>query len=307
VRNFHENFELDPEHASEMLRAAFGPGAALRGLERLSGGACSAVYAMDFDGPPHQAVVKIYPNPDGDFARERQLTQYVAQLAAGGVPRVYHEDSTRARVPFAFILLERLGGVNLAQAELGPGDRARIDVELAEALLELHSHRREFFGEVLEPGSASPWSSFILPRLHELRADMQGPLRPELLDRLDAALGLAPEALADQGPPTLVHGDVWATNIIVRQAAGRWRLSGLVDWVATRFADVEIELAYLECWRTVTPAFFTRYCRRNPLRDGYQFRRLFYWLWTYMLHVHLFGDAHYSRLVEMTVRGILDS
>jgi hypothetical protein len=33
----------------------------------------------------------------------------------------------------------------------------------------------------------------------------------------------------------------------------------------------------------------------DALRQGYAYRRLFYWLNTALIHVGLFGDAHYCR------------
>jgi fructosamine-3-kinase len=305
LRNFHENFELSISDGQKMLQGWLGAGARLTHTERLNGGACSAVYGLRFDRPPYDAVAKIYPNKDESFERERRVTQYVADYTSFPAPRVYHEDSSRGSLPFAFILLGRLEGVNLAEAKLSAMDRVRIDHQLAEALLELHSHRRELFSDVLESGGKARWSDVMLPRLADLRKDMQTRLPPEMLARLDQALALAPAAFADQGPPTLVHGDVWATNIMVRPGADGWELSGLVDWVSASYADVEHELAYLESWGTVTAEFFRRYCQGQPLRPGYEFRRLFYWLATYMLHVHLFGDEHYTRLVDRTVRKII--
>ena len=288
-----------------MLQGWLGAAARLAHTERLKGGACSAVYGLRFDRPPYDAVAKIYPNKDESFARERMVTQYVADYTSFLGPRVYHEDSSRANLPFAFILLSRLEGVNLAEAKLSPIDRVRVDHQLAEALLELHSHRRELFSDVLEAGGKTRWRDVMLPRLGDLRKDMQTRLPRDLLERLDRALALAPASFANQGPPTLVHGDVWATNIMVRPGVDGWELSGLVDWVSASYADVEYELAYLESWGTVTPEFFGRYCQEQTLRQGYEYRRLFYWLATYMLHVWLFGDADYTRLVDRTVRKII--
>lgn len=305
MRNFHENFELSISDGRQMLQGWLGAPANLTHSQRLRGGACSAVYGLRFDRPPYDAVAKIYPNKNESFERERRVTQYVADYTSFPAPRVYYEDSSRATLPFAFIVLGRLDGVHMAEAKISPVDRTRIEYQLAEALLELHSHRRELFSDVLEAGGNTRWSDVMLPRLGELRKDMQTRLPPDLLARLDQALALAPAAFANQGSPTLVHGDVWATNIMVRPGADGWELSGLVDWVSASYADVEHELAYLESWGTVTPEFFWRYCQVQPLRPGYEFRRLFYWLATYMLHVRLFGDEHYTRLVDRTVRKLV--
>ncbi len=71
-------------------------------------------------------------------------------------------------------------------------------------------------------------------------------------------------------------------------------VSGLVD-PALHFADEEYELAYLECFQTVGEPFFRAYRNVAPERDGYEVRRLYYWLNTLLLHVHVFGDAAYVR------------
>jgi len=54
----------------------------------------------------------------------------------------------------------------------------------------------------------------------------------------------------------------------------------------------------LEVFGTVTGAFFERYASVRPLREGYPVRRLYYWLNTLLLHVWLFGDAHYVGRTE---------
>ena len=93
-----------------------------------------------------------------------------------------------------------------------------------------------------------------------MRSRMEGlaGLPPSVLDDIDAAVQMAPAALQYQGLPTLVHGDLWDGNLIVRQEQGRWRLAGIVD-PGLEYADVEVELAYLECFHTRREAFSSLY------------------------------------------------
>lgn len=64
-----------------------------------------------------------------------------------------------------------------------------------------------------------------------------------------------------------------------------------------------------EKWKTnghtVTPAFFEAYTSQPPLRPGYEFRRLFYWLNTHMIHVWLFGDQQYHDRVASVAAEIV--
>ncbi|HCQ04917.1 MAG TPA: hypothetical protein DIT99_31530, partial [Candidatus Latescibacteria bacterium] len=116
----------------------------------------------------------------------------------------------------------------------------------------------------------------------------------------------AGDILKDQGTPTLTHGDIWAGNVMVDRRGDEWHLTGLVDPSGAKFTDVEFELAYLQVFNTVGSPFFDRYTARFPLRPGYELRRLFYWLNTYMIHVWLFGDRDYGdRTAEVTASILL--
>jgi fructosamine-3-kinase len=60
---------------------------------------------------------------------------------------------------------------------------------------------------------------------------------------------------------------------------------------------MEKELAYLEAFDTVGEEFLRVYTAERSLRSGYEYRRLFYWLNTYMTHVWLgFGPGFHERI-----------
>lgn len=271
-------------------------------VESLHGGYCYGVQRLYFDSPPWQAVIKIDPGPTG-LDREHGNLLYTRCHTRCPCPEPYLADSSLSIIPYGFLLLESLPGKTLESAAVPIDQRRQIDLELADALLDLHSHGRETFGGINDAGTAG-WLDIFLPKLLELRQDMQAHLESRVLDLIDAACRAAPEVLADQGPPTLVHGDVWAGNTLIHERPDGWHLSGLIDWPALQYADVEYELSYLEAWQTIGPTFFGQYARVRPLRPGYQRRRLFYWLHTYMLHVWLFGKQRYCDLTARTAEQI---
>jgi len=101
------------------------------------------------------------------------------------------------------------------------------------------------------------------------------------------------KVFGDAVQPTLVHGDIWATNVIVApRPGGKVHLSGFVDPPGI-FAHPEYELAYLEIWHTVGQPFFDVYCESHPLDEGYRLRRHFYWLNTLVQHVNAFKTDYY--------------
>lgn len=272
------------------------PGDAVRctEIEPLAGGMMNTVLALRFDREPGRAVVKL--NVAGQrFDKEARALEHLRSQAGFLCPRVYLEDSSARSFPYTFLLLEALPGVHMWNLELPPDDRVRIERDLAQVLLDLHSHRSAGFGDI---GAAvhPRWVDVFLPRLREVRAqpEVEARLAPEVSRQLDAAIEHAAIALEAQGEPTLVHGDIWAANVIVQRTPMGWALSGLVDPNA-QYADVEFELAYLEEFSHVAGAtFFDAYRAGAPMRAGYEYRRLFYWLHSYLVHVWLFEDRVYQ-------------
>jgi fructosamine-3-kinase len=92
---------------------------------------------------------------------------------------------------------------------------------------------------------------------------------------------------------------------MVHEGADGWHFSGLLDPVGLQYAEGEKELAYLEAFDAVGKEFFRVYSAGRSLRSGYEYRRLFYWLNTYMTHVWLgFGSEFHDRITK-TCDGII--
>jgi fructosamine-3-kinase len=284
---------LSREQAEAVLARWLGHPEPCRAIERLHGGMVNSVLLLRFDCQPGQAVIKVSPRTgSGTFQGEAAALRYLKQTAGFPVPEVYLCESEGETVALSLLLLERLPGVNLGEAWLGGTARRQIDRQMADVLSDLHTCRRSTYGPAVRPDSegTGSWTEWFAPKIRHnyqacaTRIDPDAHrLAGQVLDRLETFLEPA-------GPPTLVHGDIWATNVIVDREDGGWRLVGFVDPGAL-YADVEYELAYLEVFSTVTPEFFEAY--RHELRSGYELRRVIYWLNTMMLHVHYFGDQHY--------------
>jgi len=292
------NIRLTRAEAEALLsRWLAGPVRCTR-IERLAGGMINSVLRLDFDREPHSAVIKLGASGERTFTYETRALEYLRKHTSLPCPAVYIEDSSAAEFPFAFLLLEILPGVSLPWAPLGRADRDRIDRELAAVLLELHSHKRDTFGGISDDRGKEKWADVFLPRLHEVRRQVEGRLPAKVLGDVDRALSVAGDVMGDESSPSLIHGDIWATNIMVAPRDDGWHLSGLID-PGAQYADIEMELAYIEVFATAGRAFFETYTAQTPLRAGYALRRLFYWLHTYLIHVHIFGDQHYK---DMTAR-----
>ncbi|MBN1581302.1 MAG: fructosamine kinase family protein [Anaerolineae bacterium] len=304
--NIQTQITLTSAQAKTILEAWLSRPVTCTEIVPLKGGMINTVLRLAFDQPPYRAVIKLNtPGASGPYAldKEAAILRYLRNHTHFPCPQVYAQDSTGNHLPFVYLLLECLPGDNLWRAiEAGlvkPPDLADLDRQLARLLLELHSHTHATFGKLDEPG-VPRWADLFVPRLHEVRAqpEISQHLSQAVLADVDYAIARAADMLAAQGVPTLVHADIWAGNIIVQQNGAGWQITGIVD-PGAEYADVELELAYLESFNNSRPAFMQVYTRQHPLRPGYQVRRMIYWLLTYLIHVWLFGAQQY---LDMTAK-----
>lgn len=69
----------------------------------------------------------------------------------------------------------------------------------------------------------------MIPRLIEMRNEMEGTVPSAVLSDIDIADNAAPDVFSSQGEPCLIHGDMWAGNIVVAQSKCKWSVSGFID------------------------------------------------------------------------------
>jgi len=265
------------------------------GMSPLHGGMINEVVEVQLGDEPYKAVVKVSYDGGDPFGKEEEQLRFLNETKLLPCPISYAKGVNGEHAPFAFLAMERLHGMNLGQAELRQADAGRIEAELAQVLGHLHQETNErfgFWGDI----EHTTWLEVFEPMIRLNRAVCERKLEPAWLQQIDALLEQMPTAF-EIGPrpvPRLVHGDVWSANIIVHLDRGIWKIQGLVD-PGLAFADVEYELAYLESFGSTGPRFFAEYRKLDPMRDGYEIRKRYYWLNTMLLHVHLFGDDGYVR------------
>jgi len=296
VIDLQPGLDLTTAQAERILEAWLSGPVVCSKIVPLRGGLVNSVFRLEFDRPPHRAVIKIHGSEGDSFRSEARSLEYLASETACLAPTVYLQDSSARLVPYAFLVMELVPGVCLESLDLDPNERADIDAQLADVLAGLHDHRSESWGGLDIDDPSVTWPELFAGRLIEVRSHpaVGERLSSEVLAQIDRAIDLARPALGDCGRPTLIHGDVWDGNLMVRKEDGRWRLNDLLD-PDVQFADVEFELAYLEVFDHPRPAFFDVYAAHHSLRPGFERRRLFYWLHIALVHVALFGDEFFRR------------
>ena len=118
----------------------------------------------------------------------------------------------------------------------------------------------------------------------------------ETLNRIERFTGQLDRWLQEPEHPSLLHGDVWTTNIL----AQRDRITAFID-PAVYYGHPEIELAFITLFNTFGSPFFNRYQELRPIPAGFfEERKDIYNLYPLLVHVRLFGGG-YLRSVESTL------
>ena len=256
-----------------------------------------------------RCVLKITPHRvDRSYEDE---AQQLALLGEAGlpVPEIYHLQTGSLDKPFSYLLMQFVEGVDLnaAKSQCSPEQFDQLQEHLAELVLLMHETRSPHCMRVsaAEPRHYDHWPRFFHDVYDPIWKDVEkSGILPVKSRKLMARVhnGLDRLLRHDDGA-RLMHGDLWATNILTKpDESGQWRVSAILD-PHCKYGHAEEELAYLELFQTVTPAFMKTYQQSRKLDPEYfRARRQVYQLYSLLDHVHLFGQEYLSKLLAMLDR-----
>jgi fructosamine-3-kinase len=145
------------------------------------------------------------------------------------------------------------------------------------------------FGPVVIPNAPlADWPTFWAER--RLLAGVET-LPVDLARRLEALAARAPALLPARPPARLLHGDLWAGNVLF--ASGR--VSGLID-PACYYGHAEVDLAMLTLFGAPGAGFAEAY---GALEPGWRARRAVYQLWPALVHLRLFGGGYRGMVARL--------
>ena len=261
-------------------------GTTITAARPLSGGCIGEVSRLDLaDG--RRIVAKV----DGGLAPkldiEGYMLRYLSEHSALPVPEVLWCEPKALLMTFE------------------PGDShfsARGQAHAAELLAALHSvaaphcglERDTLIGGLHQPNPrTTSWIEFFREHrlLHMARlAHREGHLPAALLARIERFAADLEKFIAEPPHPSLLHGDVWTTNVL----AENHRITAFLD-PAVYYGHPEVELAFSTLFGTFGPPFFDAYNAIRPIAPGFfEVRRDLYNLYPLLVHVRLFGSSYLS-------------
>ena len=275
---------------AEGVEAALGT--RLLSARPLGGGCIGEVYRAELeDGTP--VVAKVDRAGESHLGREAYMLRYLRERSELPVPEVYHSSETLLLMEFVE------GGGNLTGAE---AHAAELLAALHGVTSDAYGHERDtLIGSLSQP---NPWTAGWVEFFRDQRllyatrvAHESGRLPAELHARVAGLAQRLDDLIGEPGRPALIHGDVWAGNVLAKGD----RVTAFLD-PAIYHADPEIELSYISLFNSFGERFFERYAGLRPIRPGFfEERRHLYALYPLLVHVYYFG-GHYVNAVEKTLR-----
>ncbi len=255
----------------------------------LDGGEIGTVYRVEFDTRA-PLVVK---TSETSLSVEATMLTHLAD-AGLPVPEVVHATDD-------LLVLEHVDGDSTITPE--------IERDVADHLAALHDVTAPAYGFECDTLTGSlhqpnPWTESWVDFYRDQRltyaagvANEAGKLPASTVERVEALAADLDSLLVEPEAPSLIHGDVWTTNLL----ASDGELRAFLD-PAAYYAHAEIELAYMDWTGTVGDAFFDRYDERRGIDSGFESRRDVYVCYPLLSHVYHFGERYLSELDRTLTR-----
>ncbi len=263
------------------IESALGSGVV--SLSPLRGGCVAEVFRAQL-GDGRDVVVKLGGGSQPGLDLEAFMLG-VLREAGVRVPEVLHAEP-------ALLAMEHIENEGSRSAE-GEAELGRIVAALHGRSADRYGLDRDtLIGPLDQPnGWSDDWPAFYAERRIAVVADLaerRGALPEGCRDRLRGVCDAMPGLIGPPNPPALIHGDLWAGNILWN--AGR--PAALID-PAVYYADPEIELAFIDLMGGLGPSFWRAYGELRPIDDRFRASRCeLYQLYPLLVHAALFGGGY---------------
>ncbi|MBR5348947.1 MAG: aminoglycoside phosphotransferase family protein [Lachnospiraceae bacterium] len=257
-------------------------------VQAIDDGSFNAVYLIEVpDG--RRAVLKVAPCDDERVLRyeknimytEVSVMQKIKRHTAVPVPDLYYFDAAHTSCPSDYFFMQYINASNyhLVETQLSEDVRNRIDEQIGmynRYINEIKGHLFGYFGQ--ERRQKETWYEAFSRMLEDIIADakhynVEFGLDENVFYRL---LESDEEAFNAVTEPRLVHSDLWAGNVFIRED----KIVAIIDWERCLWADPLIERGFRS--EHLKQSFLRGYQREEPFTAQERRRLRWYDLYYYM-------------------------
>ncbi|MEO1016971.1 MAG: fructosamine kinase family protein [Pseudomonadota bacterium] len=277
-------------------RVAAITGRHVAAIEPLHGGSIAEVFKVDLVGGQRVVAKQAKGDQPNAFETEAFMLEALRQTETVPVPPTLHAE------PDLLVLewIEHRQGVPNPAAQ---GDAAERIAALHGIAGEAFGYERDtLIGPLPQPNPRyDHWIEFFVEHrlLHMARVALDSGALPSFtMEKVEDVASQMDDLLIEPERPSLLHGDLWAGNLLFSGD----RLGALID-PAIYWGAPEIELAYSTLFGSLDNHFYDRYSEIRTIAPGFfEVRRDLYILYPLLVHLHLFGRTYLPPITKILDR-----
>jgi fructosamine-3-kinase len=280
-----------------------GTSAELAEVKPLDGGSINTTVSLTTNGGD-RAVLKISPHRvDRSYVHEAYQLNVLRSIGLP-TPQVYSCKVGTLDEPFSYLLMEFIEGIDLGEARAGcdPASYDHLQMHLADLVRMLHGQTHSHYARLIdgERQEFSDWPQFYRNIYDAIwhEAEKSAALSSKVRKQIGRIHERLDRFIAHADVPRLIHSDLWASNVLATQDGhGKWWVGAILD-PNCKYAHAEAEVAYLELFKTVNPAFLRAYQSAHRLPPEYhELRKPVYQMYELLNHLQLFGAEYLKPLL----------
>jgi fructosamine-3-kinase len=227
------------------------------------------------------------------FPEEAKALKYLENIVPGHIPKTCHQGSYKH---MAYLILEWINTTNSRKQDWDTAARV---------LVKMHRSHSSYFGWSSDnfigslPQSntySESWVDFyhqerLLPQVR--LAGKSRYLAATDMRAFDGLFQILPDLLPEC-KPQLIHGDLWAGNIIFHQDGKPFYIDPAIC-----FAHREMDIAMSRLFGGYPNRFYACYQDMYPMLADWESRIELYQLYYLLVHLNLFGRAYYGRVMSI--------
>jgi len=206
------------------------------------------------------------------------------------VPEIVAFDFSHRIIDRDYLIMPRLEGVPLSQADLDPPARERALREWGQYVARIHSltdpeNRFGYLGEHKCMDPQATWAEAFAVMYRKELTDIVncGIYTPSVAEESMRLLEENLRVFETCKTSRLLHGDLWVTNLLVKEDG---EVTGVLDFDRACWGDIEWDLAIAEYCGVTRPAFWEGYARMVETHSGDAgIRRMFYLLYEHQKYI----------------------